>query len=76
MAGGAWGSIRHPIIWQWGPYRAGVIRGLKNIAGWAGQNFAAGGQGNSLLLELSMPCEVRDNCFEDPRIMTWLKTLA
>jgi D-lyxose ketol-isomerase len=34
------------------------------------------GQGNALLLELSMPCEVRDNCFEDPRIMDWLKAIA
>lgn len=30
------------------------------------------GVGNSLLLELSMPCHVRDNCFEDARIMAWL----
>jgi D-lyxose ketol-isomerase len=30
------------------------------------------GAGNTLLLELSMPCEVRDNQFEDPRIMAWL----
>ena len=30
------------------------------------------GKGNSLLLELSMPCEVRDNCFVDPHIMDWL----
>jgi D-lyxose ketol-isomerase len=33
------------------------------------------GVGNSLLLELSMPCHVSDNCFEDPRIMAWLKRL-
>jgi D-lyxose ketol-isomerase len=31
------------------------------------------GEGNSLLLELSMPCQVSDNFFEDPRIMEWLK---
>ena len=34
------------------------------------------GQGNSLLLELSMPCEVSDNRFEDPRIMAWLRRFA
>ena len=34
------------------------------------------GRGNSLLLELSMPCEVRDNRFEDPRITSWLQGLA
>jgi D-lyxose ketol-isomerase len=34
------------------------------------------GAGNTLLLELSMPCEVRDNCFEDPRIMDWLQRLS
>jgi len=31
------------------------------------------GESNSLLLELSMPCQVHDNCFEDPRVMDWLK---
>jgi len=31
------------------------------------------GQGNALLLELSMPCQVSDNCFENPRIMEWLR---
>ena len=30
------------------------------------------GLGNSLLLELSMPCLVSDNYFEDSKIMTWL----
>jgi len=34
------------------------------------------GQGNSLLLEVSMPCEVRDNCFEDPRTQAWLERLG
>ena len=34
------------------------------------------GAGNALLLELSMPCEVSDNRFEDPRIMEWLKRLS
>ncbi len=34
------------------------------------------GDGNSLLLELSMPCKVSDNKFEDPRIMTWLEHVA
>jgi D-lyxose ketol-isomerase len=34
------------------------------------------GKGNSLLLELSMPCEVRDNCFADPQIMVWLAKLV
>lgn len=34
------------------------------------------GNGNSLLLELSMPCHVSDNVFEDPRTMDWLKGLA
>jgi D-lyxose ketol-isomerase len=33
------------------------------------------GDGNSLLLELSMPCQVSDNCFEDPRIIEWLKRI-
>jgi len=32
------------------------------------------GEGNSLLLELSMPCEVGDNFFEDARIMEWLSS--
>ncbi len=31
------------------------------------------GEGNALLLELSMPCQVSDNYFEDPEIMNWLK---
>lgn len=31
------------------------------------------GNGNSLLLELSMPCHISDNCFEAPRTMAWLK---
>ncbi len=31
------------------------------------------GEGNSLLLELSMPCEVSDNRFQDPRIVDWLR---
>jgi D-lyxose ketol-isomerase len=30
------------------------------------------GAGNSLLLELSMPCRVNDNQFEDARTMAWL----
>jgi len=34
------------------------------------------GKGNALLLELSMPCHVNDNCFDDPRTMAWLKELA
>lgn len=34
------------------------------------------GHGNSLLLELSMPCKVQDNRFEDPRIMAWLEKVA
>jgi quercetin dioxygenase-like cupin family protein len=34
------------------------------------------GQGNALLLELSMPCQVSDNEFEDPRIMDWLKRVS
>jgi D-lyxose ketol-isomerase len=34
------------------------------------------GDGNSLLLELSMPCEVSDNRFENPRIMEWLRRFA
>jgi len=37
-----------------------------------GQVHSFQGDGNSLLLELSMPCEVNDNRFEDPRIMDWL----
>jgi D-lyxose ketol-isomerase len=31
---------------------------------------------NTLLLELSMPCEVTDNRFEDPRIERWLEHLV
>jgi len=34
------------------------------------------GEGNSLLLELSMPCEVSDNRFEDRQIMDWLRRFA
>jgi D-lyxose ketol-isomerase len=34
------------------------------------------GEGNSLLLELSMPCRINDNCFEDPRTMAWLKGIG
>ncbi len=34
------------------------------------------GVGNSLLLELSMPCLVSDNHFEDPKIMTWLRCVS
>jgi len=30
------------------------------------------GVGDTLMLELSMPCDVADNRFEDPRIMQWL----
>ena len=38
-----------------------------------GQVHSFCGEGNSLLLELSMPCDVCDNYFEDPRIMAWLE---
>jgi D-lyxose ketol-isomerase len=31
------------------------------------------GRENTLLLELSMPCEISDNYFEDPRTGSWLK---
>jgi len=34
------------------------------------------GAGNSLLLELSMPCQVSDNYFEDSRIMSWLRRVS
>lgn len=34
------------------------------------------GQGSSLLLELSMPCRVSDNRFEDPQITEWQKRNA
>lgn len=34
------------------------------------------GEGNALLLELSMPCQVSDNYFEDPNIMEWLKRVS
>jgi D-lyxose ketol-isomerase len=34
------------------------------------------GRGNTLLLELSMPCEVSDNRFEDPCIQKWLERLT
>ena len=36
----------------------------------------SGADGNSLLLEFSMPCGVNDNCFEDPHIMEWLRRLS
>lgn len=39
-----------------------------------GQVHSFRGNGNSLLLELSMPCDVSDNCFEDARIMNWLRS--
>ena len=32
------------------------------------------GVGNALLLELSMPCQVEDNRFEDPRVSDWLRS--
>ena len=31
------------------------------------------GDGNALLLELSTPCDVADNQFQDPRVMDWLR---
>lgn len=34
------------------------------------------GEGNTLLLELSMPCLVSDNYFEDQRIMDWLRRVS
>jgi D-lyxose ketol-isomerase len=34
------------------------------------------GQGNALLLELSMPCHVSDNCFVDPRTTAWLAGIS
>jgi quercetin dioxygenase-like cupin family protein len=34
------------------------------------------GEGNSLLLEVSMPCQVSDNHFEDSRIMDWLRLVS
>jgi D-lyxose ketol-isomerase len=34
------------------------------------------GEGNSLLLELSMPCEVNDNEFANPRTQAWLQRFA
>ena len=33
------------------------------------------GVGPSLMLELSMPCDVHDNQFEDARVMQWLTTV-
>lgn len=41
-----------------------------------GRVHAFEGDGNSLLLELSMPCQVSDNEFEDPRVMNWLRGLS
>ena len=38
----------------------------------AGQVHSLKAEGNALLLELSMPCDVADNQFEDQRIMEWL----
>ena len=32
------------------------------------------GVGDTLMLELSMPCDVHDNYFEDERIMRWLRS--
>ncbi len=34
------------------------------------------GAGNSLLLELSMSCQVSDNYFEDSKIMSWLRRVS
>jgi len=34
------------------------------------------GEGNALLLELSMPCHVSDNYFENPAIMNWLRRVS
>lgn len=34
------------------------------------------GEGNALLLKLSMPCQVSDNDFEDPKIMDWLRRVS
>jgi D-lyxose ketol-isomerase len=41
-----------------------------------GQVHSFRGRGNALLLELSMPCHVSDNRFENPRIMEWLARSA
>ena len=41
----------------------------------AGHVHSFEGDGNSLLLELSMPCQVNDNDFEDPRIADWLDSV-
>jgi N-acetylneuraminate synthase len=32
--------------------------------------------GNALILELSSPCLVRDNEFQDPKIANWLRTIV
>jgi D-lyxose ketol-isomerase len=42
----------------------------------AGHVHSFQGKGNALLLELSMPCHISDNCFEDPRTMSWLSRLS
>ena len=34
------------------------------------------GIGNALVLELSMPCLVDDNCFEEPAIAKWLSNVT
>jgi mannose-6-phosphate isomerase-like protein (cupin superfamily) len=34
------------------------------------------GVGPALLLELSMPCDVADNCFTDPAVAAWLGRCA
>jgi D-lyxose ketol-isomerase len=39
----------------------------------AGRVHSFQGKGNTLLLELSMPCKVCDSCFEDPQIIAWLR---
>lgn len=41
-----------------------------------GQVHSFQGRGNSLLLELSMPCRVSDNCFENPRTAAWLEGIG
>ncbi|MCX5658873.1 MAG: D-lyxose/D-mannose family sugar isomerase [Planctomycetota bacterium] len=50
-----------------------VLKEGQSLAILPGQVHSFRGIGEALMLELSMPCVVRDNYFEDPRIMAWLR---
>lgn len=49
-----------------------VLKEGQSLAIPPGRVHSFRGIGEALMLELSMPCEVHDNYFENPRIMEWL----